>query len=60
MIIKLVKIKRGEWKITISQGVQFFDFAYRSDKKSCEWMVKAFKMALRNHDKEVLFFNSLV
>jgi len=42
--------KRGEWKVEIQQGHQYFTLDYFAPKKECEWMAKMFRTALKDHD----------
>jgi len=51
-VIKLEKIERGNWKVCLGIGNQFFALDYRGTKEECQWIKKMLKKALRNITKQ--------
>jgi hypothetical protein len=43
-----------EYKVEIQQGSQHFTLEYYGPQKECEWMAHMFRIALKNHNNEVL------
>lgn len=46
--IKVIKIKRGEWKVQFWIGVQGFTLQLRGTKEEATWTAKMLKGAFKN------------
>jgi hypothetical protein len=49
-----VEKRFGVWGVSIVQGRLQFHIPHENTKAYAEWMAKMFRIALRNHDAEVI------
>jgi hypothetical protein len=54
MIVKVKPSYSGGWRTWVMQGCQYFTIAERPNKEDALWMAKMFKIALKNHNNELL------
>jgi hypothetical protein len=44
----------GEWSVALTQGHQGFHIVHGGAEAEAEWMASMFRIALQNHDTEII------
>ena len=54
-VVKAKVIKRHtDYTVQIEHGNQAFRLDYSGSREECQWMARMFRIALKNHNEEIL------